>query len=186
MRQHAAVSPRHGLRRCLASRGTTAAPCGARRSQDTKTGLKPDTKSHERCGKGKGALLAPNFRVISCVVKTTFRVRHGGKPIGKLRRNDAGGGDCLLAMRRFDAIESRKRLPPCRFSWSRVSASILSITNPKCQYGIILINACQTPYSARRLLVVFADALLRLPRNGPLTISRKLRDGYCVMRNDIV
>ncbi|MBR5550125.1 MAG: hypothetical protein IKU71_10430, partial [Kiritimatiellae bacterium] len=90
--------------------------------QDTKAGLKPDTKSHERCGKGKGALLAPNFRVISCVVKTTFRVRHGGKPIGKLRRNDAGGGECLLAMRRFDAIESQKRLPPCRFSWSRVDA----------------------------------------------------------------
>ena len=29
LRQHSAVSPRHGLRRCLASRATTAAPAGA-------------------------------------------------------------------------------------------------------------------------------------------------------------
>ena len=30
-----------------------------------------------------------------------------GKPTGQLRRSGAGGGECLLAMRRFDAIESR-------------------------------------------------------------------------------
>ena len=30
-----------------------------------------------------------------------------GKPIGQSRRNGAGGGECLLATRRFDAIESR-------------------------------------------------------------------------------
>ena len=30
-----------------------------------------------------------------------------GRPAGQLRRSGAGGGECLLAMRRFDAIESR-------------------------------------------------------------------------------
>ena len=44
LRQHAAVSPRRGLRRCLACRVSTAAPCGVRRPQDTKAGLKPGTK----------------------------------------------------------------------------------------------------------------------------------------------
>ena len=51
-------------------------------------------------------------------------------------------------------------------------ASILSITNPKCQYRIILINACQTPRLAGRLLVVLADALPRLPRGLPHYIAQ--------------
>ena len=46
-----------------------------------------------------------------------------GKPIGQLRRNGAGGGERLMATRRFDAIESRSDCRVSPDSWSRARAN---------------------------------------------------------------
>ena len=63
---------------------------------------------------GVGERWADIIRVLSCAgFRPAFVTGWRGKPIGQSRRNGAGGGECLLATRRFDAIESRS---DCRYS----------------------------------------------------------------------
>ena len=89
LRQHSAVSPRHGLRRCLASRATTAAPAGA------------PSAGHEHGSKARHEKIPLRYsnsllRLISCA----FVCHEGGfrvsvrcrKPIGLRGGTTHGGG----------------------------------------------------------------------------------------------
>ena len=92
LRQHSAVSPRHGLRRCLASRATTAAPAGA-----PSAGHEHGPKArHEITRKIPFCGCNSLMRLISCA----FVCHEGGfrvsvrcrKPIGLRGGTTHGGG----------------------------------------------------------------------------------------------
>ncbi len=116
LRQHSAVSPRHGLRRCLASRATTAAPAGA------------PSAGHEH-GPKKSFLW---LQLIDATDFVSFRVpRRWLSCLGALpeadrlvRRNDAWRRPkAYKPLRRDTAHKTRsvvRQRAEC--SWSRVSA----------------------------------------------------------------
>ena len=145
LRQHSAVSPRHGLRRCLASRATTAAPCGARRPQDTNTGLKPDTK---KSFLWLQLIDATDF-VSFCVPRRWLSCLGALPEADRLaRRNDAWRRPkAYKPLRRDTAHKTRsvvRQRAEC--SWSRVSAK--HTYTPIYAYCAKAINL-QVPYINR-------------------------------------
>ena len=120
--QHSAVSPRHGLRRCLASRATTAAPAGA------------PSAGHEHGPKARHEMKNSFLwrQLIDATDFVSFRVpRRRFSCLGALpeadrlaRRNDAWRRPKAYKPLRRDTVHKTRSVVRQRAecSWSRVSA----------------------------------------------------------------